>query len=994
MANRLEVLFGGDARELNDVFGSIDRSVEKMTGNIQSKAQDAALALGALAAGGAALTSTFLSKASEMQQFEARLTAITGNSKSAQTELKKLSDFAAKTPFELPGVVEAGIRLRSLGADVDKFLPVAGNLAAGLGRDLPESATILAKALKGLPDALTQLRDAGVASKSELEALGVKFTSSGGVAEASIGKLQEALDKIIKNKFGDQMALQSKTFGGAVSNMKDSLGQLAAELGKTLIPMGTSIAKAIGETVDSFRALPDSTKGVIADLVLVTTVVSGAAAAALGLAAVLGPAALAWVTYAGMAQAAAVAQAEAAAAAVAATAAEGGLALAAQTAALAQGNLALASGAAATGMTGVGAAGSAAAIGLGPVLLVVAALAGGFAYYINQMGKANQAAEETLKQQEKLTVSFGKSKGAVIDAAEALKYYGSATSQAADMAAEASKKRGLTDVDIHRSIVVLSQERDRLITEGNQKQADAIEKRLEIMRAEIPLLSGLFSAREAEKAAAISAEKAKQEAIQSTLEVFKKNKSAGVFANPKEELAAMDAVLAVLAKGSKDAQELMLDRVKLSRDVEEKGRKDQLDAAMHQIDMLGAARNVDKQAQLNSYKEILAGYKLTADERRRIELDIAKLSTDIAKDTEAKEKKRAEDAKKAAADVLKAKQAEMDSEIRLNEAKKSAKDSDVSSLEARLKRGEDVLGQLEKEIVKRAQLAAKIVEEKAAKEALGKSEADASSIREAGAIAAANERKKASEKVAELERDQAAKKDRESQAALELDGKIAKAREAQAMKELEATGKGGAKALETLKERQRLEEESLRKKASVDSKDKDAADSARIQKELELELINLKARQTEEQDKLNDSIEETKNKLKDLKKQTEDDFGGGVNAQGQLKTVAEVFGTSNSRMTGGSIYAEDTPATTKTDARAAANSRATSDALGNIGKPRGAVDGAFVGEGVAGTLERIATTLEAIRTTPVKVDMRGGKQQTTADNDSAFKLNKSPGLSR
>ncbi|TXH55419.1 MAG: hypothetical protein E6Q97_08900, partial [Desulfurellales bacterium] len=403
--NRLEIEVAGDVRQINRDLREVDRAVDQTMGNIRAKAGQASVALAGLAAGGAALTATMLSKAGEMQQFETQLTAIMGSAAAAKEELKRLSDFAASTPFELPQVVQAGIRMRSLGADVQRFLPQAGALASVLGKDLPDTATQFSKALKGLPEGMEMIRNAG-GSAEVLAKFGAHLDHNGQLAAKSAGdieKLQNAIEQFVKTKFGDQMAAQSATFNGAVSNLKDSIGQLMAELGSTLIPAVTDATKSLSSLIEWFRGLSPAAKGMIADAALVVTALATIGSAVAGAVAAIGPLILAWQAYSASAAAAVVAS-------------EGA---------------AVAIGGASAASTGLAASAGVSAAALGPVVLAIAAVAAGCAYLISQYSAQVAAEDKVVNSQLKLLKGYNESRSAAIGAADAIKKYGKATAEAA-----------------------------------------------------------------------------------------------------------------------------------------------------------------------------------------------------------------------------------------------------------------------------------------------------------------------------------------------------------------------------------------------------------------------------------------------------------------------------------------------------------------------------------------------------------------------------------
>lgn len=986
-SNRLEILIGANTRELSRGFREVDDSVDKMTSNLKAKMSEASLALAGLAAGGAALTGVFISKASEMEQFEARLKAIMGSSEAAHAELARLADFASKTPFELPQVVEAATKLRALGVSAEKFLPIAGNLAAAMGKDLVETSMAFGKAVLGIPEGITQMTENFGITKAVLVQFGAALDSSGAIANKTAGdieKLQNALIKVVQSKFGNAMAEQEKTFAGAMSTLKDSVGQFAAEIGTALVPMANSLARSLTTMVEGFRALSPATKTMIAEAVVAATAIAGVSSVIVGLAAVVGPLALAWQ---GLGAGAAIASVGMVTVGEAAAAVAGAVSQAAVTAGLAAelfGGMASTSAIAGAALSELGgmaaAAGTAVLAALGPIGVALVVGAGLTALTASYQASV-KAAEDVVNAQLKVTTAFNSSKQAVIAAADAIKKYGSATAEAAHEAAEATKKAGLDDVDVHRSLAVLLQQQQEAEKEGNTKRVDQLEERIKLLRMVALELSGLHTQHEKEKADAEAALKSQAAAAQKAFEAFKANRGAGVFVDPKAELAALDAVMAGFRQGAKEYEELALDRVKLARTVAEQERKERLAAAQYEIDVMGAAREVDKQAQLAKMKEILTTYQLTAEERRRIQLDIVRLETDIEKDGIENRKKLHD---KELADL----KALADAKVKASEVALKTSDLDLKSLDDRLKRGEDVAKQIAEEIAARSKLAAEIAKERGEREAVGKSPAEAAAIRKNAEQEATNAIRQGREQIEQLDREQSDKKRREAAQETESSAKLARAREEHARKRFDMEGTGEDELKKAMLERQTFEEEALRKKFDADSTGKDEAEKMRLTRELEMDLLLLKEKQTNEQTKLNAEIEETKKKVQELR-----DKSSPLDLSGEAKSVADAFANQGDSFKRGSIYSESSKKPlTPAEKKELETNQKTQEGLDKMGpsffKPADAATELQTAQ--LSALKDIASSLGRIEKNPVKVQFNGNNLR--AADDTAFKLNRPPGL--
>ena len=937
-SNRLEVLITGSAADFNRTLGEVQSKSEKAFGEIEGMAQKASLALGALAASGGLLISSFVSKASEMEGFGTTLERVMGSAEAGQAELKRLADFAANTPFELPGVVQAGITLRALGVDAQKFLPLAGDLASVFRKDITEGALALGKALSGSQDGIQMLADTYGISRQKMIEFGAAAKADGSIAVESasdIEKLQGALEKIVSGNYGGAMEAQARTMAGVLSNTADQIGQFSAEIGQELLPTLKSASEFVGGLVASFREMDPATKGMLGDTLLVGTAVAGVGAAITGLISILGPAAAAYVFLQQTTRAAAAAQAEKAAKAQAAAAleaknalatqaaaaaqveealalqattvsegeaavaaellaaAEAELATAAEAAAVAEGNLAAANTvAAASSGTAAAATGGMsammAAIPFGPVVIGIGLVAAALALAISEYSKSTVALEEQVKAGEKGIRMWHRQKDVILATADALREFDGANQRSTDALVEALKKKGKTDLDVTQAIAgnmqrlkdLREQElRVRTGMESGDRKAIAeqikkLEERNEVLRKARVELSGTYAVQERLRNENAAKEKKAESDRLATLEDYKKKASAGYYATAKEQMAALDQVLRTAKKTDKDFQDLTYDRIKLARKVAEdeaktaeEGRKKTIDGELHKLDLIVGADEDHIKRRLALLDELLRRTDLNLQERQRLEVD-QKREEDSLNRARAESAKKAEEAKKKAAEETAA------AKQKLRAAELSAAEEELTAAREAFKRGSMTLQQLEEQIKLRDQLAAKVNLEKAAQEGAGKSESARAQMRKTAIKENETAEKKSAREVEELRRESARQRAKEAETDAQIKTEQAKAEEDSLKQQLEAGGKVGDKLLNQVKERQKAETEALLQKASAQRLDASAAEQAQIDKQLQLDLLQLKRSQKAE---IREITEELK-RQKDAQKKNDGFTLGGMSA--------------------------------------------------------------------------------------------------------------------
>lgn len=166
------------------------------------------------------------------EQYGVQFTVLLGSESLALERLKELDEFGRKTPFELPGVVEADRIMQGFGlhaADAmekfgfsgDEIRRIAGDVAAGTGVAFTDMANNLGKFSAGATGiAIQRFQELGVVTRDQLSAMGVEFSKSGELL-SPMPIAMEALLTIMDEKYGGMMDAQSATLAGMLSNIQD-----------------------------------------------------------------------------------------------------------------------------------------------------------------------------------------------------------------------------------------------------------------------------------------------------------------------------------------------------------------------------------------------------------------------------------------------------------------------------------------------------------------------------------------------------------------------------------------------------------------------------------------------------------------------------------------------------------------------------------------------------------------------------------------------------
>jgi hypothetical protein len=205
--------------------------------------------VGIVAAGAAATGFAIkgLKMADTIEQAKLAFETLLGSADAAGKRIKELSDFAARTPFELPGIIEADRLLTTFGARSIENLTLVGDAAAGVGVGIEEIAFWFGRAYtaiqSGRPfgEALMRLQELGLVTgeaRNQLE----DMQAAGAPAAEVFGVLTDQL-----GRFNGLMEKQSQTLGGLMSTISDNFNLALAALVQPFLP---ELKKGLGAAIE------------------------------------------------------------------------------------------------------------------------------------------------------------------------------------------------------------------------------------------------------------------------------------------------------------------------------------------------------------------------------------------------------------------------------------------------------------------------------------------------------------------------------------------------------------------------------------------------------------------------------------------------------------------------------------------------------------------------------------------------------------------------
>lgn len=259
----LQVVVGAKIDGLRKEIDSAQKILKQKFGSKGLGISESSLeVLGGFGVAIAGIGAAAVKAAADMEQTRKAFTTLLKDATLAKDFLAELETFAANTPFELPGLLQASKKMLGFGFTANQVIPIltaVGDSAAalGMGQEGIDRLTIAIGQMqaKGKVSAeeMLQLAEAGVPAWQMLaDAMGTSIPQAMKMAEKGTIDSATGIQAIISgmnSKFGGMMQEQSSTINGMLSNMKDSFGQTMVVVGDE-ITEGLDLKPALKEAQD------------------------------------------------------------------------------------------------------------------------------------------------------------------------------------------------------------------------------------------------------------------------------------------------------------------------------------------------------------------------------------------------------------------------------------------------------------------------------------------------------------------------------------------------------------------------------------------------------------------------------------------------------------------------------------------------------------------------------------------------------------------------
>lgn len=219
MADLAALVIRFSSQGAKKVIGEIDNvnsSGSSATSSLKKVAGAAALATAAIAGIGYAATQ-IKDATVKFESLQAGISTAVGSATEAQEVFKILQDFASNTPYDIEKVTTAFTQLVNYGlTPSERALKSYGNTASAMRKDISQMVEAVADAVTG---EFERLKEFGIKSKNEGDKIVFTFRGVKTEVKNNAEEIEKYLIELGENNFGDAMEAQSKTLGGAISDM-------------------------------------------------------------------------------------------------------------------------------------------------------------------------------------------------------------------------------------------------------------------------------------------------------------------------------------------------------------------------------------------------------------------------------------------------------------------------------------------------------------------------------------------------------------------------------------------------------------------------------------------------------------------------------------------------------------------------------------------------------------------------------------------------------
>lgn len=230
---RFDQRIGATARGISDRLGlpamtAATKGLGTAMGDLGKQAGKVMAVIGGIGAGllglGLVAGKSLVDTASTFEKYQTVLETIEGSQAKAAKSIQWVSDFAARTPYELDEVMDSFVKLRAYGIDpTNGTLRVLGDTSAAMGKPLMQAVEAIADAMTGENE---RLKEFGIRASKEGNKITYEYSKDGKTlrkvaAANNRAMIQATLMAIWNDRYDGAMDKLSGTWGGMMSNLSD-----------------------------------------------------------------------------------------------------------------------------------------------------------------------------------------------------------------------------------------------------------------------------------------------------------------------------------------------------------------------------------------------------------------------------------------------------------------------------------------------------------------------------------------------------------------------------------------------------------------------------------------------------------------------------------------------------------------------------------------------------------------------------------------------------
>lgn len=286
--NEVVINVRADSKQAERAMDNVGNSAQRLSKRLSNLRGPLLAVSGAMTA----LAGVSIKFAADLEQAQGKANEVFGDSVNIINEFADTSaeafGISRRAALDYSGTL--GLILQNSGQTAEASAQMATELSA-LGADLAAFANVpvpqaLDKIRSGLVGEIEPLRQVGISfNAAAVEAKAMEMGLADANEELTEGQKVTARYHIITEQMSDiqgQFARESDTLNGQLSTLKASMEDLAASLGKRLIPVATDMVEKLNTAVRVFSALPREVQNA-------TLIIGGLTGALAGLGLVLPP---------------------------------------------------------------------------------------------------------------------------------------------------------------------------------------------------------------------------------------------------------------------------------------------------------------------------------------------------------------------------------------------------------------------------------------------------------------------------------------------------------------------------------------------------------------------------------------------------------------------------------------------------------------------------------------------------------------------------------